>query len=72
MTPTERAAVVAETEAAIVAWLRGQAATWERLSRKSAARGKEYAHITDSQASIAASYSDHADAIERGEYRGAK
>lgn len=55
--------------ALIVKWMRAQAATWERLSRKSAARGPEYADITNSQAGIAASYTDHADAIERGDYR---
>jgi len=54
----------------IVAWLRSQAKTWERLSRKSEARGPEYADIAHSQALLSASYSDHADAIERGDHLG--
>lgn len=57
-----------DERAAVVAWLRSQAAKWERLSRASDARGPEYAEIAHSQAEIAASYSDHADAIERGDH----
>jgi len=53
---------------AIVRWLRKQGAMWERLSRKSDARGSEYAHIANSQAGIAAGYQDHADSIERGDH----
>lgn len=66
---TDPAAIArAEERAAIVAWLRSQGATWERLSRRSDARGSEYADIAHSQAGIAASYQDHADAIEQGRH----
>ena len=55
-----------EERASIVKWLQSQAKVWERMSRKSDARGPEYKGITHTQAVIAASYSDHADAIKGG------
>lgn len=57
-----------QERARVVAWLRSQAAFWERLSRRSAARGSEYRNISDCQAVIAASYCDHANSIERGDH----
>lgn len=50
----------------IVAWMREQEDTWMRLAEKSAARGLEYADVHRSQVLIAASYNDHARAIEEG------
>ncbi len=56
MTPTERAAVVAETEAAIVAWLR----------EKEARRNDGPLGIPHW------AYREIANHVERGEYRGVK
>jgi len=53
-----------ETRASIVAWMRKQAAMWNRLAAKAEKGGNR--DVMWSQIGIAASYADHADAVERG------
>lgn len=55
-----------DERAAIVAWLRSRGAFWNRLALRSEGRGPGYAATAHSQALLAASYTDHADAIESG------